>query len=360
MGDTHGPAGITSITRRTLLFGAAGSALLIACGEGDNEEGDAGTTATTSSNVAASTPAASTTSAGPWQFTDDRGVTITLPKRPERVVAQVTAAASLWNYGVRPIGVFGPQKNADGSQSIEVGNVNLETVTNLGEAHGEIDFEKVAGLRPDLIISLYYSGDTVWYITEDAMAPMQAIAPIAAIKVQDVPILSPITRFGDLSAALGADLNSPENVAAKAGFDTAVNDLKAAIESKPGLKVLVVAGGNDTLSVANPSVATDLIYFKIYFKQLGLDIVQPPVTSFWESLSWEQANRYPVDLILTDQRPSTLSHAKLLEKEVWRSLPAVQANQVGAWPWKTYSHLSYTKALKDLTATITNARTNVV
>ncbi|MGE0539038.1 MAG: ABC transporter substrate-binding protein [Dehalococcoidia bacterium] len=355
MGDTSGPTGINSITRRTLLFGAAGAALLIACGEGDGEAGDAGTTASTS-NVAASTPAASATSAGPWQFTDDRGVTITLPKRPERIVAQVTAAASLWNYGVRPMGVFGPQKNADGSQSIEVGNVDLKTVTNLGETHGEIDFEKVAGLQPDLIVSLYYSGDTVWYITEDAMAPMQAIAPLAAIKVQDVPILSPITRFGELSAALGADLNSKENVEAKAGFDAAVNDLKAAITSKPGLKVLVVAGGTDTLSVANPSVATDLIYFK----QLGLDIVQPPVTSFWESLSWEQANRYPVDLILTDQRPSTLSHAKLMEKEVWRSLPAVQANQVGAWPWKTYSHLSYTKALKDLTAAIHSARADVV
>jgi iron complex transport system substrate-binding protein len=352
IGDTPGSTGINSITRRTLLFGAAGAALLVACGEGDSEEGDAGTTATTS-NSAASTSA---TSAGSWQFTDDRGVTITLPKRPERIVAQVTAAASLWNYGVRPIGVFGPQKNADGSQSIEVGNVDLTTVTNLGEAHGEIDFEKVAGLRPDLIVSLYYSGDTVWYITADAMAPMQAIAPIAAIKVQDVPILSPITRFGELSAALGADLDSKENVEAKAGFDAAVNDLKAAIASKPGLKVLVVAGGNDTLSVANPSVATDLIYFK----QLGLDIVQPPVTSFWETLSWEQANRYPVDLILTDQRPSTLSHAKLLEKDIWRSLPAVQANQVGAWPWKTYSHLSYTKALKDLTATIASARANVV
>lgn len=355
MGDTPDPTGITTITRRTMLFGAAGAALLIACGEGDGDDGDAGTIATTS-NVAASTQAAAATSAGPWQFTDDRGVTITLPKRPERVVAQVTAAASLWNYGVRPIGVFGPQKNADGSLSIEVGNVDLKTVTNLGEAHGEINFEKVAALQPDLIVSLYYSGDTVWYITGDAMAPMQAIAPIAAIKVQDVPILSPITRFGELSAAFGADLNSQENVAAKSSFDAAVNELKAEIDSKPGLRVLVVAGGNDTLSVANPSVATDLIYFK----QLGLDIVQPPVTSFWESLSWEQANRYPVDLILTDQRPSTLSHAKLLEKEVWRSLPAVQANQVGAWPWKTYSHLSYTKALKDLTTTIANARANVV
>lgn len=328
-----------ALSRRTFIGGALASAVLLACGDSSDDE----------------KPEALVES-GPWTFTDDRGKTITLPKRPERIVAQVTAAASLWNYGVRPIGLFGPQTNADGTQSIEVGNVDLKTTTSVGEEHGVIDFEKVAALNPDLIVSLYYSGDVYWYITAEQVGPMSAIAPIVGIKVQEVPIISPITRFGELSAALGADLNSKENVASKEGYDRAVNELKAAIAAKPGLKVMVVAGGATSLSVANPSVATDLIYFK----ELGLDIVQPPVTTFWETLSWEQANRYAVDLILTDQRPSTLSHAQLLEKEVWRSLPAVQANQVGAWPWKTYSHLSYTKALQDLAATIRKSRTDIV
>lgn len=331
---------IEDISRRTLITGAFASALLIACGDSDEDD---------SSGAAAENE-------GPWEFTDDRGVTVSLPTRPKRIVAQVTAAASLWNYGIRPVGVFGPQRNADGTQSIEVGNVDLTAVTSVGEAHGEIDFEKVASLQPDLIVSLFYSGDALWYVIPEAMGPMNAIAPTIGIKVQDVPIIQPITRFQELSAALGADTASKANVDAKAGFDKALDELKAAITGKPGLKVMVMAASDATISVANPKVVTDLMYFV----SLGLDIIQPPVTSFWETLSWEQANRYPVDLILTDQRPSTLSHAKLLEKEIWRTLPAVQANQVGAWPWKTYSHLSYTKALQDLAATIKAARSDIV
>ncbi len=41
-------------------------------------------------------PAASPASPlGEWTFTDDKGVTITLPSRPERIVAGVNAAAPL-------------------------------------------------------------------------------------------------------------------------------------------------------------------------------------------------------------------------------------------------------------------------
>lgn len=44
-----------------------------------------------------------------WQFRDDRGVIIELPEAPGRVAAEVNAASALWDYGVRPVGVFGPQ-----------------------------------------------------------------------------------------------------------------------------------------------------------------------------------------------------------------------------------------------------------
>lgn len=332
---------IEDISRRRLISGALASAFLIACGGDDEHE-----------------PMAEPSGAAnaPWHFEDDRGISITLPKRPERIVAQVTAAASLWNYGVRPVGIFGPQRNEDGSQNIEVGNVDLSTVTSVGEAFGEIDIEKVASLRPDLIVTLYYGGDTVWSIPLEAMGPMQEIAPIAAIRVQDVPIDSAIARFSELSMALGSDLNSEENVAAKNDYDNAVNDLKSAIASKPGLKVLVLAARDDVLYIANPSIATDLMYFR----ELGLDIVQPPVTTYYEELSWEQVNRYPADLILTDQRQGRLTHEELLEKELWRSLPAVQANQVGAWAWRIYSHFSYTPALQDLAQLVRSSRADVV
>ena len=331
---------IEDISRRRLISGALASALLIACGGDDEDE------------PAAADSGADTT----WHFEDDRGVSITLPKRPERVVAQVTAAASLWNYGVRPIAVWGNQRNADGTPNVEVGNVDLDAVESVGEALGDFDLEKLAYLQPDLIVSLYYSGDSVWFIQPDTIDRVTQIAPVAAIKVQNVPIDQPIERFAALSALLGADPNSPTNRDARQSFERAVDDLKAAIAEKPGLKVMVVAGGESILYVANPAVVTDLMYFKA----LGLDLVSPPVESFWENLSWEQANRYPVDLILTDSRPSTLQPDQLMTKETWRALPAVQAGQVAPWPWKTYSHLSYTKALQDLTAIIRSARADIV
>jgi iron complex transport system substrate-binding protein len=322
------------VPRRAFLLSASATALLAACGQ----------------------DATSPVTSGPWEFTDDRGIKLSLPKRPERIVAQVTAAASLWNYGVRPIGTFGAQRNPDGTPSVEVGNVDLTAVTSLGEAYGEINLEKLASLRPDLLVSLYYSGDTVWGVEANAMPQLTSIAPLAAVKVQEVPITRPITRFQELSGLLGADLKSKANTDAQAAFDKAADDLKAALAAKPGLKVMVMAGGAQTMSVANPTIVTDLIYFK----SIGMDLVMPPVTTFWETLSWEQANKYAVDLILTDSRSSTLNHDALMQKDIWRLLPAVQAGQVAYWPWKTYSHLSYTKALDDLAEVVRKARPDVV
>jgi iron complex transport system substrate-binding protein len=323
-----------SVPRRPVLLSAGATALLAACGQN----------------------APPPVTGGPWEFTDDRGIKLSLPRRPERIVAQVTAAASLWNYGVRPIGTFGARRNPDGTPSVEVGNVDLAAVTSLGETYGEINLEQLASLRPDLLVSLYYSGDTVWGVEANVMPPLTAIAPLAAVKVQDVPITRPITRFQELSGLLGADLQSRANADAQAAFDKAANDLKAALAAKPDLKVMVIAGGAQSMSVANPTVVTDLIYFK----SIGMDLVVPPVTTFWETLSWEQANKYAADLILTDSRSSTLNHEALMQKETWRHLPAVQAGQVAYWPWKTYSHLSYTKALNDLTEVVRKARPDIV
>ena len=84
---------------------------------------------------------------GAWSFTDDRGVTVSLPALPQRIVAQVTAAASLWDYGVRPVGIFGPQRRADGTPDPLAGNIDLDAVTSLGEAWGEFDLERLIALQ---------------------------------------------------------------------------------------------------------------------------------------------------------------------------------------------------------------------
>ena len=81
---------------------------------------------------------------------------------------------------------------------------------------------------------------------------------------------------------------------------------------------------------------TDLLEFR----RLGLDLVQPQEPNgVWESLSWEQATRYPADLVLADNRANVLTPAQLNEIPTWRELPAVRAGQVG--PWQAEARLTF-------------------
>lgn len=76
-----------------------------------------------------------------WTFTDDHGTTISLPERPERIVAYVGSAATLWDYGIRPVGVFGSLLREDGSKNPLAGNVDPDAVAWLGEGGSELDLE---------------------------------------------------------------------------------------------------------------------------------------------------------------------------------------------------------------------------
>jgi iron complex transport system substrate-binding protein len=302
-------------------------------------------------------PAAETTA--PWTFTDDRGKTVSLPKRPLRIVAQSDAAAALWDLGIKVVGVFGPQHRPDGSKDPEIGNVDLNAVTSVGEKWGEIDLEKLAALRPDLIVSTMWQPPDLWYVQPEVAAKVEAIAPTIGINVAQKSITVPAQRFADLAGALGADLNAPAVAAAKQRFEKASAELKATIAAKPGLKVLAAAGSLETFWVANPPYYADLLYFK----ELGLDIVVPSTPQqFTESLSWEQALRYPADLILYDNRSHVVQRTELAEKvPTWSMLPAVKAGQVSPWhAVPSYSYQGFTPILEQLTEIVRKARTDVV
>lgn len=119
--DRPGPL-IDNATRRQFRAGGAVMAALLAgCGRAD--------------------PAAPTVDAPgqPWRFIDDLGITVELDAPPQRVVAQVSAAGALWDLGVRPIGVFGAQRKADGTPEDAIGQVDLDTVESVGEVFGEFN-----------------------------------------------------------------------------------------------------------------------------------------------------------------------------------------------------------------------------
>ena len=116
-------------------------------------------------------------------------------------------------------------------------------------------------------------------------------------------------------------------------------------------------GDKDGLYIAKPEFFADLAYYR----ELGLDIVSGGGSEdYWEQLSWEQAGKYPADLILTDTRTYALPRAQLTQFPTWNQLPAVKAGQLGDWSAEPrFNHLLATPVIQQLTALVKGARTDI-
>lgn len=267
---------------------------------------------------------------GAWRFTDDRGTVVEADALPTHVIAQTTAAAALWDFGIKPAGIFGPSRLADGTPDLQAGNLDLDTVEVLGD-YGEFDLEKALSLQADLYVDVDRGNGDLWYITPDVEAQLLERFPTIAILAANVPVTTTIEHFESLAAALGADQNAPVVVSAKTAWQTAEAGFKEALAAKPGLKMLAVSPGADLVYVWNPPVLGDLSYYQ----SLGAEFVVPenPTEASLgnnEEMSWEQFGRYgaQADLILVDQRDDG---SILADIAIWNSLPAVRAGQVGTW-----------------------------
>jgi iron complex transport system substrate-binding protein len=334
--------GGAGLTRRGFLIGTGGlaaAAALTACGGSDDK------------------PAAA--ASGPWEFTDDRNQKASRDQRPSRVVAYASSAAALWDYGVRPIGVFGPQKTADGAKEIQAGNIDLNAVTSIGNAWDDFSMEKFAALKPDLVVTgLTGTKPTdLWVLKDDLGPKVQAIAPIVALSEYKVTLPKVIERYEQLAVALGGDANSAVIKKGKDDFQKASDDLKAAIKSKPGLKVLVVSSDKDNLYVCKPEFFADLAYYR----DLGLDIINGAgADDYFETLSWEQAGKYPADLILSDSRTFALSRQQLAAIPTWAQLPAVKANQLADWSTEPrFNPVLAAPVIQKLAEVVKGARTDI-
>jgi iron complex transport system substrate-binding protein len=93
--------------------------------------------------------------------------TVQVPADPQRVVSiQPSTAATLWDLGVKPVGVYDlgaayvpPRYRTDFAAAPKIG------------VNGEISIEKVAALKPDLIIGVDYEWNTKFYDQLSKIAP---------------------------------------------------------------------------------------------------------------------------------------------------------------------------------------------
>ncbi|MEU5402562.1 ABC transporter substrate-binding protein [Streptomyces sp. NPDC005963] len=327
------------MSRRRLLAsaGALGiGALLTACGEGEKSSAPKG--------------------GGSWTFKDDRGKVVKADKKPTNVVAYISTAAALHDYGVQCKGVFGPSKPVNGKPNPQAGNLDVAKLTSLGEAWGEFSIERYTSLQPDLLISNMFPPPALWYVPEESAKKIESLAPSIGIAGAHKSLLEPLRRYEELATALGADLKAEQVVKDKARFKAAEAAVRKAAAANPGLKVLAMSGDNQQMYTAVPDSYCDLNYFK----DLGVEIIEGKKSDewgFWEFLSWENADKYHADLIMIDNRSSAMPAAGLLKKPTWAKLPAIKAGQTVAWSMEErYSYAGFAPVLEQLAAAISRSK----
>ncbi|MEV4442719.1 ABC transporter substrate-binding protein [Streptomyces sp. NPDC049577] len=288
---------------------------------------------------------------GGWAFTDDTGRTVTLARRPRRVVAYSTAVAALWDYGIRPVGVYGPLRARGGGRDDTVlGEADARRMTTLGGIWGQIDVERLGRLAPDLIVDPLQYG--AHQIEPGGLDQVRRLAPVLSIEVYGAEVATSVRRYADLARALGAPAATVDRQAA--AYRAARRRAERTAAARPGLRVMFVSADRNGLRVSKagfPSVAD--------FASLGLDVVLPRggETAYVEKLSWELADRYPADLILLDVRSSSLQPPELRHNAMWRDLPAVRAGRLGRWnPEPCLSHRGMTRVYDAFTRDVAAAR----
>lgn len=292
--------------------------------------------------------------AEPWSYTDSTGQTVTLDEVPTRIIASQDAAAGLIPLGIRPIAIYADSPVADAKP---LQGLDLTGIEIIGQAWGEVDLEKAAALNPQVILAEYWPLDASWSGGDTVPETLGALAPITGV-TQGASVETLIHDYEALATSLGADLSKPEIAADKAAFEASKAAFQAATSAKPKLTALAVWAGADALYVAATAGAAELMDFKAW----GLNLIDPEVADdrgYWETLSWENADKYQPDLILVDNRQaSTIATAEA--QPTWTLMKAAEAGAVTEWPafWLR-NYRAYASELDKVTAAINVADENL-
>ena len=288
---------------------------------------------------------------GPWSYTDGRGEKISLDSSPQRIVAQSSMAAALEDLGVENIvGVFGPLKGADGGVDRQADGLDpskVEDVTAGGE-YGSLDLEKLASLKPDVVLTYMYLPDQLWYVNDATKKKLEKLSPTAVLDFEGKTLIETLESVEDLAEKLGADVDATKG---RDDFDKAADRLRKAGEQLGDRKIIATSPATDTFYVSDPHKSPDLSYF---VDELDLPIVEPKNLKreeYFESLSWENADKYGGDIALYDARVGEAG-LKIYDKQpTWQTVPA--AKNKAYVPWQSVappSFAAYAKIMNEIAA----------
>ena len=325
---------------RLAVLVAVAALLLTACGGSDDAESP-----TTTAGSGETTDA--------WSFTDDHGTTVELDGPPATIVASPAAAGALHEYGIEVAGILGSGKRLDGSADPALGSLDPESVVALANDAGEVNIEQLAGLRPDVIISDSWGEGQYFGIAPEVLDKAQQIAPVLGLRVDARPVEEPLARFAELAESIAGESAVEARGEAEATLDAARQRLTEAVEANPGIKVLATSGSTNEMYVAVPAAYPDLEFFG----EAGVELVEPDTDEeFWQTLSWEEVNRYHADLILADARFGGRDWMETMVPTNVQRVPAFQADQVVPWQLSfAFGYGSFAELVDRMTEAVSTA-----
>lgn len=271
---------------------------------------------------------------GTWAFTDDRGVTVTLPSTPEKVVAYVGFAAALYDLGYEVAAYFGSATNADGTPAGVAGRLPLDRIPSVATADDDytVDVEKLVALGADLFVGPNYDitaePAVIWPLDADLLAQVGQTAEVIYLAGADgADVERTIETIVNLAAALGVDTDTPAVAEAQATFQAAKEALAGAIAAKPNLTTLWIAGS--ATGFWTQSNSSDILFLR----KLGVQFAGDDLGAVGEQ-SWETfATTWASDVLFNDDRQPHWWGVEQLTAEIptFALHPAVAAGQVAPW-----------------------------
>ncbi|MGC4190709.1 MAG: ABC transporter substrate-binding protein [Thermomicrobiales bacterium] len=270
---------------------------------------------------------------GEWTYTDVMGKTVTLPSAPTRIAANLVPAAALWDLGIKADAVFDWTASAhpDGDH-IAWGNIDATAVVNVGDADGNILPEDLLNVHPDVILVYTFDPNDpsgISGVVPDMWDTLNQIAPLVVV-TDNASTEVQLQRFVDLAVSLGADVDAPAIAGARDTFGAKVEEIRGVLAEKADLSVIFADVDPDAFYVAGPKDIAELKFLS----SLGMAFANADsaeADEFWETLSLEQALKYPADIFYNDVYSTYRTLEELQAQPAISAMPAVQAGQVGEW-----------------------------
>ncbi|MFE7363384.1 substrate-binding domain-containing protein [[Kitasatospora] papulosa] len=233
-----------------------------------------------------------------WSFADDRGRLAVAGRRPTRVLAYVQAGATLWDYGIRPEGIFGSGHDGAEPDRAKTGTLPLDSVDYRG-AGDDLDVDTLLRGRPDLIVAVSYGHGQLYGLDPDTAKHLEGSVPVVVIDVGQARTLDRVAeRFAELARSLGG--------APVAGAAEELDAARERLRSAPGEpRVLALSpAGQAEAYAARPQMWPELRVLA----ELGITMVSPPAGAGvnWATVDWRTAADLEPDVVLTDVRSNAI------------------------------------------------------